>query len=87
MKENTILLLPSDRGLTETGVKNEMIRGNNIPLSKYKIINIFWEQCDYPYPHSTQRIELRKGSGIRHIRYMESVQDILSLLNQKNKLP
>lgn len=81
MKQGEYILLPSDTRLTETGVIYEKKRGNNIPLRTYKIVNIYWEYCEYPFPHSVQRIELKKRSGkIGYIKYMETVKEILSTL-------
>ena len=74
MTQNNFLLLPSDRSLTATGVKHELMRGNTIPLSKYKVLNTYWDK------DLGQRIVLQKGKGIVHDRYMENVQKILALL-------
>jgi hypothetical protein len=85
MKIGEYIELPKNISLTEIGVKHEKQRGNNIPLSKYKILNIYWEQCEYPHPHSCKRIELKKDkSKITNIKYAETVESILLNLNQKN---
>ena len=48
MKKNNAIFMPSDRGITGIGVKHEILKGSNIPLSKYKIIDIYWEEVFYP---------------------------------------
>jgi hypothetical protein len=84
MKIGEHILLPKDSSLTETGIKHQKKLGNNIPLSKYKILNMYWEQCQHPYPHSCKRIELKKGTGKTYIKYLETVESILITLNTKN---
>lgn len=81
MKQGEFILLPSNTRLTETGVKHEIGKGNKIPLSKYKVMAIYWEDVYYPYPHSVKRIELKKGAGKTYIKYAETVSEILSVLN------
>jgi len=48
------ILLPKDNSLTAHGVNYEKQKGNNIPLSKYKILDIYWETYFYPIPHSSK---------------------------------
>jgi len=74
------ILLPKDNSLTAHGVNYEKQKGNNIPLSKYKILDIYWETYFYPIPHSSKRIKLQKSKGICHDKYMESVSEILLAL-------
>lgn len=75
-----IILLPKDTSLTAFGVTAKISKGIHIPLSKYKILDIFWEEVFYPYPHSTKRISLKKGTGITYVRYMETINNILAAL-------
>ena len=75
-----IILLPKDTSLTAFGVTDKISKGIHIPLSKYKVLGIFWEEVFYPYPHSTKRILLKKGAGITYNKYAETVNNILSSL-------
>jgi len=84
MKIGEYIELPKNISLTGIGVKHEKQRGNNIPLSKYKILNIFWEECQYPNPHNSKRIELKKDkSKITYVKYAETIESILLNLNTK----
>ena len=82
MEKGDTIILPKDNRLTKIGVESKMKAGEFVPLSKYKVLNVFWEEVYYPYPHSTQRIELKKGAGLNHICYMETVKNIMQLVNQ-----
>jgi len=81
MLPNEYILYPSDTSLTVVGVKYEQSRGRYIPLSKYKVLNIHWEEVYYPYPHSVKRIEIKKGAGRVYNGYFDNVEAILSALN------
>lgn len=81
MKQGDTILLPTENRLTVIGVQHEKKRGNYIPLSKYKVMGIYWEEVYYPYPHSVKRIELKKGSGNTYIKYMETVTELLTAIN------
>ncbi len=81
MKQGDTILLPTENILTVIGVQHEKEKGKHIPLSKYKIMGIYWEEVYYPYPHSVKRIELKKGASKTYIKYAETVENILSALN------
>jgi hypothetical protein len=78
MELGQYILLPKNTALTVTGIQHEKKKGRDIQLSKYKVLNIYWEECYYPYPHSHKRIELKKETGkVIYVKYLESVQEIL----------
>lgn len=81
MNAGQYVLLPKDTSLTSIGVLREKRSGKNIQLSKYKIVNIYWEEVFYPYHHYAKRITLKKGAGMTYDKYFESVINILSILN------
>lgn len=92
MNKNEYIFLPADLRLTALGVRSEITKGNNIVVSKYKILDIYWDEVYYPYPHSTKRLKLKKFNGtVVHDKYVHTVQDIISELNlmphNKNNQP
>ena len=82
MKNNEMILFPSDTRLTVSVILKEKQMGINIQLSNYIVKDVYWEEVYYPYPHSSQRILLKKKSGnITYNKYMETVIEILKAIN------